>query len=245
MLGFMTRASTNSALLPGRRPPGRPRDDSLRARRREDILKKATAVFAKHGYPNADVQFVADPLGISKGTVYRYFESKEALFLAAVERGVLGLERHIDQTVAAVADPIDRIAASIRAYLEFFDQNPALIELFVQERAEFRDRRTPVYFEHGCENCERWREELQGLIRAGRLRDVPVERIQTVIGDAVYGTMMSNHFSGRGRSVEEQAAAVADVVLAGILSDAERSRRGRASELNPKRRNGATGRGTR
>src|SRR4051812_18845476 len=85
---------------------GRPPDEALQERRREQILDQAEAVFAKHGYPNTDVQFVADPLAISKGTIYRYFPSKERLFLAAVERGVRQLKAYIDRAVAGVADPL-------------------------------------------------------------------------------------------------------------------------------------------
>src|SRR5436190_8080499 len=125
----MTRASVNSTGDAVRRAPGRPRDDSLRERRCEEILAKAADVFAEHGYPNTDVQFIADPLGISKGTVYRYFPSKELLFLAVVERGVRNLSAHIDAVIASVRDPIETMAAAMRAYLEFVERNPALREL--------------------------------------------------------------------------------------------------------------------
>jgi AcrR family transcriptional regulator len=221
----MTRASLNSEALPIRRAPGRPRDDSLRERRCEEILAQATSVFAEHGYPNTDVQFIADPLGISKGTIYRYFPSKEVLFLAAVERGVTGLSRHVDSMIESIADPLEVMAKAMRAYLEFFQRNPALIELFIQERAEFRDRRKPIYFEHGCETECKLNELLGGLIKAGRLRNVPLERIHTVIGDVLYGTMLSNHFDKRERSLEAQAADVVDVIFNGLLSDSERAAR--------------------
>src|SRR4051812_39055227 len=103
----------------GKRRRGRPRDAGLRQRRRGENLTPATGGFARHGYPNTDVQFVADPLGISKGTVYRYFPSKERLFLAAVERGVRRLEEHMERAIEAIRDPLDRIGVAVRAHLEF------------------------------------------------------------------------------------------------------------------------------
>src|SRR3954462_695441 len=110
----MTDASANSAAVAGvaalavcnKRTRGRPKDLSLHDRRREEILEKATAVFAKHGYPNTDVQFIADPLRISKGTVYRYFPSKEQLFLAAVERGVRRLDQIMHDVIGREGDPL-------------------------------------------------------------------------------------------------------------------------------------------
>src|SRR3954453_15176535 len=146
----MTHASAKSPLRPRRNGRGRPRDEALHERRREQILEKATRVFAEHGFPNTDVQFIADPLGISKGTVYRYFPSKERLFLAAVERGVRQLDEVMVAEIQAAGDPLDPLAAATRASLRFFQENPALVELSIQERAEFREQRKPVYFEHGC-----------------------------------------------------------------------------------------------
>jgi len=226
----MTRASTNSppkgkaaACAPCVR--GRPRDEGLHARRCEQILDKATAVFARHGYPNTDVQFIADPLSISKGTVYRYFPSKERLFLAAVERGVRDLDVHIQSAIEWVADPVDRMVAATRAYLEYFEDHPDLVELFIQERAEFGGRKKPIYFEHEGSACAEWTGVIEGLIAAGRLRPIPVERVKETIGDLLYGTMFTNHMVGRRRPFDEQASSIMDVFFNGVLSDAERARR--------------------
>src|SRR5688572_32321478 len=102
----MTRPSTKSPLHAEcpKSPRGRPRNEALHERRHDEILRKAVEVFARHGYPNTDVQFIADPLGISKGTVYRYFESKERLFLAAVTWGVERLEEHMERVTNYVED---------------------------------------------------------------------------------------------------------------------------------------------
>jgi len=219
----VTTESIKSATAPRRvRRRGRPRERGLRARRQEQILATATRVFAEHGYRNADVQFVADPLQISKGTIYRYFPTKERLFLAAVERGVQQLDEVMSQACSA-ADPIDGLAAATRAYLEFFEQNPDLIELFVQERAEFREQRVPVYFKQNC--SAEGQAMLSKLVAQGRLRDVPVERIMNVARDLLYGTVLTNYFAGRAQSFEQQAHDINDVLFNGILTDAERRRR--------------------
>ena len=73
------------------RKPGRPRDPQLEARRKAQILDTAAKVFAGVGFAATDVQAIADRIGVGKGTVYRYFATKEVLFLAAVERGLAEL----------------------------------------------------------------------------------------------------------------------------------------------------------
>jgi len=208
-----------------KRPRGRPRDGTLHERRREQILERASVVFAKVGYPNTDVQDIADPLGISKGTIYRYFPTKEQLFLATVERGVRQLDAAMDKVLQTVADPVERLAVGTVTYLRFFEANPGLVELFIQERAEFRDKRKPVYFEHGCKSECQWQQTLEQLIASRRLRNVPVERIMTVVGNLLYGTMFTNYFLGPTASAEQQAADINDILFNGVLSERERSAR--------------------
>jgi AcrR family transcriptional regulator len=48
------------------------------------VLDAAARVFITHGYRRAQMQDVADALGLAKGTLYGYARSKEALFTAAV-----------------------------------------------------------------------------------------------------------------------------------------------------------------
>jgi len=196
---------------------GRPKDKQLTARRRADILDVATRLFAKRGYPSTDVQVVADELGVGKGTVYRYFPTKRDLFLAAVDRGMDRLDDAIEAGVAEVDDPLEQIAQAVRVYLGFFDGNPEIVELVIQERAEFKDRAKPTYFEHRDANIGRWKKLLHGLMAAGRVRDIPVERITDVLGDLLYGTLFTNYFAGRRKSFEEQARDILDLVFQGLL----------------------------
>jgi AcrR family transcriptional regulator len=209
-----------------KRLPGRPPDEALQERRREAILKQAAALFARHGLADTDVQWIADALSISKGTVYRYFPSKEKLFLAAVERGVKRMRKHIDTARRGVTDKIDDIRAAVIAYLRFFKKNPELVELFIQERAAFKGRRQPIYFLHRASRRGPAREHLAGLLAEGRIRSIPLDRIIDVLGDVLYGTMFTNHFAGRQKPFQAQAEDVLDVVFNGILSDKERNRVG-------------------
>jgi AcrR family transcriptional regulator len=201
-----------------RRPRGRPVNKELTARRREEILDQAARVFAERGYPRTDVQVVADALEVSKGTVYRYFPTKQELFLAAVDRGVRRLREHVDAAAVQADDPLDQIGQAVCAYLAFVEDNPELVELLIQERAEFKDHKKPTYFEHRDAHIGRWQALLQGLIGKGHVRNVPLERITDVVGYALYGTMFTNYFAGRRKSFEHQAQDILDIVFHGILA---------------------------
>ena len=63
-----------------RRPEERP----------SQILDAALEVFESRGLAGARLEEIAEAAGISKGTIYLYFESKEALFRGVVERTIIG-----------------------------------------------------------------------------------------------------------------------------------------------------------
>lgn len=197
----------------------------MTSRRREQILNAAAKTFAELGYADTDVQIVADSLGVGKGTIYRYFPTKKELFLAAVERGVRQLSEEVRAAVEQRDDLLDRIGTGIRVYLAFFKRHPELVELFIQERAAFRERKKTIYFQHREANVWRWQHLLRDLVAADRVRDLPVQRMTDVIGDILYGSMFTNHLGGRRKSPERHARDVMDMVFHGILSDKERRRR--------------------
>jgi AcrR family transcriptional regulator len=58
-------------------------DYKIRAKKR--IVEAAITVFAKKGYHQAKMSDIAKEVGVSKGTLYQYFKSKEELFEAVVQ----------------------------------------------------------------------------------------------------------------------------------------------------------------
>jgi AcrR family transcriptional regulator len=193
--------------------------------RREEILDAATDLFAEFGYSDAVTKDLAEKLQVGKGTIYRYFSSKRDLFLAAADRVMRRLRVYIDSRIEGIVDPIERIEAGTKAFLGFFAEHPKFVELLILERALFKDRTTPTYYVHRERNKLRWNDLYRQLIAEGVLRDMPVERISTVFMDLAYGTIFTNHFSGRCRSVEDQARDILDVIFLGILGERERADR--------------------
>ncbi|MDJ0746616.1 MAG: TetR/AcrR family transcriptional regulator [Xenococcaceae cyanobacterium MO_167.B27] len=54
-------------------------------RYRKELLKKCFDLFAQRGYGSLTMRQVAQEIGVSTGTLYHYFPSKEALFLQLIE----------------------------------------------------------------------------------------------------------------------------------------------------------------
>lgn len=197
------------------------REGAKRARR-EAILREATALFAEQGFNDADTQVLAERIGIGKGTLYRHFPSKRDLFLAATDRAIAGLHDRMETAASLVVDPLAKIAAAVRAYLAYFAAHPQYVELLIQERALFRDRKRPSYFEHRDRNADEWRTLYTELIASGRVRPIAIDSIRDVMNQVLYGTIFANYFDGCATGPEVQSRDILDVVFRGILADSER-----------------------
>jgi AcrR family transcriptional regulator len=192
--------------------------------RREEILETATALFAEQGFSDAVTQALAERLGVGKGTIYRHFPSKRALFLAATDRVMRKLQDQVLANVAGIEDGLERIERGIATFLQFFADHPSFVELLIQERAHFKDRKRPTYFEHREINIQRWKQLYSDLMTAGRFREMPVERITTVVSNVLYGIMVTNFFNGQPAPADVQAREILDIIFLGVVTEPERRR---------------------
>ncbi|HAR36222.1 MAG TPA: hypothetical protein DCR87_04830 [Acidobacteria bacterium] len=83
------------------------------------ILERSRELFFKHGYSRLSMDELAEDLGISKATVYRYFPDKEALLRAVM---VETREWVLSQLQSIVRDDRMPVKARLTAYLEFISR---------------------------------------------------------------------------------------------------------------------------
>jgi AcrR family transcriptional regulator len=205
--------------------PGRPKDDQLPARRRADIVRHAIDEFARRGFAGADLDVIAANAGCSKGTLYNYFKSKGDLFAASVDHVMFGMKEAVG-TLDDNQDPIDQLESLVHGFLRHFAKNPQHVELLVQERSDFRDRAEPTYYTYRAASRRQWRDRFERLMNQGRMRRMPPDRATNILGDLLYGTIFLNHFRGRRINPHRQAAELLDILLGGLLTEAEfRSRK--------------------
>ena len=148
-------------------PPEDRRENTPQAERSLEILDAAVETFAAKGYAQTDVQEIADRVGIGKGTVYRHFGNKEALFLAAVKHARDKLIDAVDAVQDTAADPLAQLRTCMTAILRFFDSHSEIVELLIEERALFRDRRPSLFFEHDEDRKMRMGRSAAGDDRRG------------------------------------------------------------------------------
>jgi AcrR family transcriptional regulator len=133
-------ASTRRRAKPSR--PSRAVGDDAKEQRREELLAAAKATFAAKGFHATTIGDVAKAAGVSYGSIYWYFDSKDALFLALMDHQEAALRDHIDRTVGEL-DGLTGEAmfrASVQATFEFFEADRDVARLLFQDSLVLGDR---------------------------------------------------------------------------------------------------------
>ena len=93
-----------------------------REQRMQEILTVAGKVFAKQGFHSASMEEIAEGAGVTKPLLYRYFGSKDSLYLATIEEVGDYLVQGISMAMKD-PDPIDRLQSATYAFLGFVNKH--------------------------------------------------------------------------------------------------------------------------
>jgi TetR/AcrR family transcriptional regulator len=97
------------------------------------ILDAALDSFATHGFGGARVDEIANQAGISKNLIYHYFESKEKLYLAVLERSLNAMRAHYDSMQFDLENPVVGMRQLIQETFNYFVATPELLSLMNTE----------------------------------------------------------------------------------------------------------------
>lgn len=100
-------------------------------RRKQEIAIAALEVFAQRGFEGASISQIAKAAGISKGSIYLYFDSKIELTVAAASAWVAKIEEGATTLPDKSHDPLTRLRVLFQASTQAFLEDPRMISLFL------------------------------------------------------------------------------------------------------------------
>jgi AcrR family transcriptional regulator len=99
------------------------RFEEMRTRSEEKILTAALELFATNGYKNTSISGIAKKAGISKGLMYNYFESKNALLRAIVQKAIAEGTDIVNHAIEDYDTPIEELKHFIIFTIEHVKTN--------------------------------------------------------------------------------------------------------------------------
>ena len=117
---------------------------SLRRTRERDIIDSARAAFDERGVQEAAMEEIARSVGINRALIYRYFESKDELFVLTVTRYLDELTARGIERIDLAAPPVEQLRVSWANFTSYCREYPAFLDcalsLMRQPAADLRQR---------------------------------------------------------------------------------------------------------
>lgn len=113
---------------------------SKREEKKAKILKAAEEIFSKQGFDVANMNDVAAKAGVSKGTVYFYFNSKENLYMAIAYRALMALNDMLYEALHQHKDQNGKkaVLALVQSYMQFSETHPLYADAMLDYMALVR-----------------------------------------------------------------------------------------------------------
>lgn len=186
-----------------------------RARRREVILNAAAELFAGRDYASVQVEEVAKRAGVGKATLYRYFPSKEELYLESLERALGGLEHKLNAELAPQQVPASvRLSAMVSALVNTLSEQLQTLKLLGGDQSDLADRSRRILRRRSQRSATALQQVLAEGMQSGEFRKIDLEIVPLLIIGMVRGGIMQ--VGDRPREALERS--VIDLLMSGITN---------------------------
>jgi AcrR family transcriptional regulator len=207
----MTRKSSSGR---EKRSPIMPNANESAAKdKRTRILDAAQSLFLRYGVKRTALDDVVREAGIAKGTLYLYFDSKDALFAAIAERLCVEMLRNAEEAIGSSSSITSRLVGCLDAYIgsshRLTAQSPHIAELTESKEA--------VAAKIFSAYSRKWRDLLRNVLREGGIErgDAVEMLVAAAVGTAQTGDPAIKPYRAR-------LTALIDVLVVGLRSGGPR-----------------------
>jgi AcrR family transcriptional regulator len=185
--------------------------------RRAQILEAARTSFARCGLPRTTVSHIARTARVAKGTIYRYYRSKDEILRELLAEDLSALH---DETVPVITGPgaiQDKLPRFVRGMLEFFDRNRDFIEqchlgMTVEMRRKARRRLERTF----AAQTQAWEAAIAAAVRTGAVDARDAHQTAVGIVSLAYGLAMQRLKGWTSGPIERDVADAGALLWKGL-----------------------------
>jgi TetR/AcrR family fatty acid metabolism transcriptional regulator len=185
--------------------------------RRDTLRDAARRVIARRGLAGASMAAIAEEAGVAKGTLYLYFQDRDALVDHTAGRIYDVLLDRLRGVLAGGGPLRHSLRELVRTKLAFFDENQEFLRAYMALRAggpgdaRRRRRRRPQYARY----LELLEEHLAGAARRGEMKRFDPSRVALFLAEGT-AAVLQRRLEETRRDPEEDVEWIVDLLLDGL-----------------------------
>ncbi len=155
-------------------------------RREREIVDAAAKIFHEQGYANTSVQDIADAVGILKGSLYYYIDSKQDLLFRVLSEVLDDALVIIEELQAMDVPPLLKLREYVRRHVEYNASNLTKISVYYHDFAMLSQERRATIL--GLRRS--YEAFLCALIEEAQRRgEVDREHVPNLLANSIFGTV--------------------------------------------------------
>lgn len=197
------------------------KDPALAVARRGQIATTALRLFRERGFHSTTVREIAQALGVSVGTLFNYFRSKEQILHFIYDQAHEPIERALEDLVdVAVEDPAAALRRALDRFLTQIDRHQDHAILVYQEFKSLDGRAKRQVLDRERRIMEIFERIIDAGIAQGRFRKHPVTVTVNAIMVLGHAWALRRWAFKNAVSLEQFKAVQIDMLLAGLSKPA-------------------------
>jgi TetR/AcrR family fatty acid metabolism transcriptional regulator len=187
--------------------------------KRQVILDASLTVFAARGFHEATMDEIASASGVAKGTLYRYFASKEDLLEQLLSEAGSKIMERFGGVFSGSDNVLDHIQKFIEDWVGFIEENHALYQLIQAEGTLMRGGEVTVFYEVLVSNLPMVKETVVSLDEDGLLKNTSFHTVVYGIFGFIDGIAQKWFRSGRDYSLRDEIPTILEVLFNGFVKE--------------------------
>ena len=184
--------------------------------RRTEILVAAAKVFATKGFVATRMDDIAKAARLAKGTLYLYFQSKDAIYQATVHQAVTKLATLTEERVRNESEFAGKLAAFISVRIAFWNEQQQLYRIILSINRQEQHRKRSIAWQ--TETVLYLQSMFAEAAKAGKIPDQDFLAAAWTTIDAIRGVNERRAYS-EGRSTEDDTKFLTAFLLSALRTE--------------------------
>ncbi len=193
--------------------------------KRRKIFDAALQVFSERGFYTATMDDIAQASQVAKGTLYRYFRSKDDLLEQLLRSTSRELMTRFSEAFGDDGDILDQIEIFIRSWLGFIEENHVLYRLIQVEGLSAPGGRQTMIYEYFFDDFPMVKERFAALNKSQALKTPNFHTAAYGVLGFIDGVARKWFRAGRTYSLQDELPIILEVLFNGFVRDPAQSRR--------------------
>lgn len=142
--------------------------------KKDEILNEAAKLFRRKGFDGTSMQDIAENVGMLKGSIYYYFNSKNEIFREVLIKGISPVLKNAEFIITKNLSPRKKLRELLQSHLQYILNNNYSLVIFFREKERIPANETQKYIQSRNRYEKIFREVLEKGVKNGDFPKVDV-----------------------------------------------------------------------